>query len=150
LRRASWDDLPNILAGQEFETVLTNGVFIRARALAFSAKAAEVEVRRTSDKALIPARRQPIPRELFRSVTVRRRKGPARALLATVCTLGGMLATTAIIGRGGFSESEPGVGDVAVILSVGAGAGILGYYWGARIDDQSFTVVIQPVGISPP
>lgn len=104
---------------------------------------------RTSDKTLIPVGRQQIPRELFSSVTVRRRKGPARALLATACTLGGMLATTAVIGRGGYSESEPSAGDVAVILSVGAGAGIFGYYWGARIDGRPFTLTIQPADAPP-
>ncbi len=131
-----WEELAPLVEKRQIETVLANGVHIRGRVEQVLPQALVVEVKRTSDPNVVPKGRTRVARESVSVLTVRWKRGPARALLAVAGWFGFPLILAA---SGVASPEELRTGGWLAAASAGAA---IGYLIGSDVDAQYLSVRI--------
>ncbi len=136
---ARWEELAPLVERRDVEAVLANGVYVRGRALKVLPEALEVEVKKTSDAAVVPKGKTRIPRELLTVLRVRWKKRLARAVLTPAMYVGGGFVL-ALFHIGG--EELSGIKGSAAAVALAAG----GYLIGDRIDTKWMRITIfEPI-----
>jgi hypothetical protein len=125
-----WSELGPFIAARQIKAVLTNGTYIKGRAIAVNPDALVLDKKgRTS-----------IPRESVSTISVTETKGVAGRI---TLTLVGTLACGAGAGYIGVQAAGSG-GLGAALAGVTAACGVGGYYAGRAIDRRTTLIKILP------
>jgi hypothetical protein len=141
--QAPWEELAPFVERRDIETVLTNGVYLRGRAEQVLPDALEVQVKKTSDVALVPRGRGRIPRELVTVLTVKWKTRRARAVLTPVMAVALPYAVfvTLVFGMGVDTDD---LGGAVTSIPLLIGSATVGYLLGDRIDTKWMRVIVDP------
>ena len=132
-----WNELQGF-AGRDVQLVLDRGAVIEGELVAVEAQALVLQVKRTSDKAVMPKGRASVPRTEVKVLGIRR-SGKKFRVIGTIA--GAWFG----LGLGSYTalRTNSAGAALATLASVGGGLTTLGYFLGEAGDHRLTTIVIR-------
>ena len=137
-----WNELGPRITGQKVALVLPNGIHIEGKVRNVETDALRLDVKKTSDRELLPKGERLIPRESVSLLRVTRYRKLGRVLVTS-----GAVAIASGIVAANYPDLYEGA-VVAIVPAVTAGGlvgvGLGGYYAGKRLDKTVTEIRVLP------
>ena len=140
----AWSDIYSAIAGAKLEMVLPSGTEIQGKLLEVGPQALTMDVTKTSNSKELAKGRASVPRASVSTIHARKCGAKWRVILGIGLPAGLLGAAGAAINA--QSSTVKGQEAAGVILGIGAGSAVAGYFIGRQLDCRVIDITVIPEG----